>query len=251
MSLNLLVPTSFLIIILNLMIVTPTTWAADNEKRYITVTGHGKISAIPDTAWLSSGVYTQAKTATEALNNNNNLMEAVIEVLKDANIKNKNIQTSGFNVYPIYDHSKGSGHRKPNSPKITGYRVSNSVTIKIINTDKLGKLLDKLVGSGSNQISGVRLGFNDSQELLDEARKLAIIDAEKKAKLYAKTAGIDVGNIISISELGARLPRPVYRHTEMRQAKLMSDAGTVPVASGEQDISASVNVVYELMIRDD
>jgi uncharacterized protein YggE len=219
------VPT-FLIIILSLMIVSPITWAADNEKRYITVTGHGKISAIPDTAWVSGGVHTQAKTATEALNNNNNLMEALIEVLKNANIRNKNIQTSGFNVHPIYDYSKGSGHRKPISPKITGYRVSNSVTIKIIDTDKLGKLLD-------------------------EARKLAITDAGKKAKLYAQTAGVDAGNIISISELGARLPQPVHRLTEMHQAKIMSDASTVPVVRGEQDISASVNVVYELMIRDD
>jgi uncharacterized protein YggE len=244
------VPT-FLIIILSLMIVSPITWAADNEKRYITVTGHGKISAIPDTAWVSGGVHTQAKTATEALNNNNNLMEALIEVLKNANIRNKNIQTSGFNVHPIYDYSKGSGHRKPVSPKITGYRVSNSVTIKIIDTDKLGKLLDKLVSSGSNQISGIRFGFNDSQELLDEARKLAITDAGKKAKLYAQTADVDAGNIISISELGARLPQPVHRLTEMRQTKIMSDASTVPVVKGEQDISASVNVVYELMIRDD
>jgi len=245
---KILAPT-FLIIILNLMLVSPITWAADSEKRYITVAGHGKVSAVPDTAWVSGGVHTQAKTATEALNNNNNLMEAVIKVLKNANIETKNIQTSGFNVYPIYDHSKGSGHRKPNSPRITGYRVSNSVTIKIIDTDKLGKLLDKLVSSGSNQISGIRFGFNDSRGLLDEARKLAITDAEKKAKLYAKTAGIDVGDIISISEFGARLPQPVYR--EMRQAKMMSDAGTVPVVSGEQDISASINVVYELMIRDD
>ncbi len=125
------------------------------------------------------------------------------------------------------------------------------MTIKIIDTDKLGKLLDKLVSSGSNQISGIRFGFNDSQELLDEARKLAITNAGEKAKLYAKTAGVDVGNIISISELGARMPQPVYRLTEMRQAKIMSDASTVPVVSGEQDISASVNVVYELMIRDD
>jgi hypothetical protein len=200
---------------------------------------------------VSGGVHTQAKTATEALNNNNNLMEAVIKVLKQANISDKNIQTSGFNVHPIYAHSKDSGHRNPNSPKITGYRVSNFVTIKIIDTDKLGKLLDKLVSSGSNQISGIRFGFNDNQKLLDEARIRAITDAGEKAKLYAQTAGVDAGNIISISELGARLPQPVYRLTDMNQARIMSNAGTVPVVSGEHDISASVNVVYELMIKGD
>ena len=250
MSLKNSVPT-FSIIFLSLIIVSTMTWAADSKKRYITVVGHGKISAIPDTAWLSGGVHTQAKTATEALNNNNNLMEAVIKVLKNSNIRNQNIQTSGFNIHPIYDHSRGSGNRKPDSPKITGYRVANSITIKIIDTDKLGKLLDKLVDSGSNRISGIRFGFNDNQKLLNEARKLAITDAGEKAELYAKTAGVDVGNIISISELGARLPQPIYSPTEMRQAKIMSDANTVPVVNGEQDISASVNLVYELMTRND
>ncbi len=240
-----------ILIILSLIIISPITWASNNENRYITVTGHGKISAIPDTAWVTSGVNTQAKTATKALNDNNTLMEAVIEVLKKANIKNKDIQTSGFNVHPIYDHSKRTSYEKPYSPKITGYRVSNSITVKIINTNKLGKLLDELVSSGSNQISGVRFGFNDNQKLLDEARKRAISDAEKKAKLYAQTAGVDVGNIISISELGARLPQPVYRNMEMRQAKTMADASMVPVVSGEQVISASVNVIYELMNKGD
>ena len=239
------------LIISSLMIISPITWASENENRYITVTGRGKISAIPDTAWVTGGVHTQANTATKALNDNNTLMEAVIGILKKANIKNKNIQTSGFNVHPIYDHSKRTGYEKPNSPKITGYRVSNSVTIKIINITNLGKLLDELVNSGSNQISGIRFGFNDNQELLDEARKRAISNAQEKAKLYAQTAGVDVGNIVSISELDARMPRPVYRNMEMHQAKTMSDASMVPVVSGEQVVSASVNVIYELMNRSD
>ena len=63
-------PIIFIIIIL--IIVSPITWASDSEMRYITVTGHGKISAVPDTAWVSCGVHSQARTATEALKKNNN-----------------------------------------------------------------------------------------------------------------------------------------------------------------------------------
>ena len=240
-----------LLIILGLMIISSITWASENENRYITVIGHGEISAIPDTAWVSGGVHTQAKTATKALNKNSTLMEAVIKVLKKANIKDKNIQTSGFNVHPIYDHSKRARNEEPNSPNIIGYRVTNSITVKIIDTDKLGNLLDELVNSGSNQISGIRFGFNDKTKLLDEARKRAITDAKRKAKLYAETADIEVGNIITISELGARLPQPVYRNMEMRQAKIMSDSNMVPVLSGEKAISASVNVVFEIVAKDD
>jgi hypothetical protein len=224
------------------MILSTTTLAmAENVNRYITVTGKGKVSAVPDTAWVTSGVNTQAKTAAEALNKNTNLMKAVIEVFKDFDIKDKNIQTSGFNVHPVYDYSKDS---RP--PKLIGYRVSNSVTVKITDINKLGELLDKLVSSGSNQISGIRFGFDDNKALLDEARKDAIANTRKKAQLYAQAAGVDVGDVVSINELGTRLPRPIYRRTEMDQAKMMASSGSVPVMSGEQNISASVTVVYEL-----
>ena len=86
-----------LTIIVSVVLFCITTQAiADSERKYITVTGKGKISAIPDIAWVSSGVSTHAKTASEALTKNSNLMQAVIQVLRNANIKDKNIQTSGF-----------------------------------------------------------------------------------------------------------------------------------------------------------
>lgn len=229
-----------LITILSTVFFCTTTQAiADNERRYITVTGKGKISATPDIAWVLSGVSTHAKTASEALNKNNNLMQGVIQVLRDAKIKDKNIQTSGFNVHPVYDYPKNS-----TPPKLTSYRVSNTVTVKIIDIDKLGELLDKLVSSGSNKISGIRLGFDNNMELLNEARKNAIANARNKAQLYAQAADVNVGNVVSINELNTRLPQPVYRHAEMDRAKMM--ASSVPVIRGEQDISTSVTVVYEL-----
>ena len=213
---------------------------ADKNGRYITVSGKGEVSAAPDTAWISSGVNTQAKTAAEALKENTKLMEQVIEVFLDADIDKKNIQTSGFNVNPVYDYSRDN---KP--PKLAGYQVSNNVSVKVTNLKKLGGLLDDIVESGSNQVSGIRFGFDDDEALLDDARKRAIANAKKKAKLYAEAADVDVGDVISINETGVRTPQPVYRRAEMAQAKMM-DQGSVPVMGGEQEISASVTVVYQL-----
>ncbi len=212
---------------------------ADDKGRYITVTGKGEISEVPDTAWVSSGVSIQAETAAEAMKKNNKLMEQIIEVFLDADIDKKHIQTSGFNVHPVYDYSKNS---KP--PKLVGYQVSNNVTVKVTDLDKLGDLLDDVVESGSNQISGIRFGFADDEALLDQARKAAIINARKKAELYADAANVDVADVISISESGVRFPQPVYHRAEMAQAKMMDSS--VPVMSGEQEISASVTVVYQL-----
>ena len=221
------------------MVISSQTMA-EVENRYITVQGHGETSAPPDTAWVSSGVNTQADTADEALKQNNSLMQEVIDVFKDADIDDKNIQTSGFNVHPVYDYS-----RNTSPPKLTGYQVSNSVTVKLTDLDRLGELLDDVVNAGSNQISGIRFGFDDNEALLDEARKNAIANALKKAQLYAQAADVEVGDVVSISEMQINFPQPVYHRAEMAQAKMM-DAGSVPVMSGEQEISASVNVVYEL-----
>ena len=212
---------------------------ADDKGRYITVSGKGEVSAAPDTAWISSGVNTKAKTAAEALKENNKLMEQVIDVFLDADIDPKNIQTSGFNVHPVYDYSRDN---KP--PKLAGYQVTNNVTVKVTNLKKLGDLLDDVVESGSNQISGIRFGFADDEALLDQAREAAIANARNKAKLYAEAANVDVGDVISISETGVRLPQPVYHRAESAQAKMMDSS--VPVMGGEQEISASVTVVYVL-----
>ena len=223
-----------------LILIMGTTLAmADDKGRYITVSGKGEVSAPPDTAWISSGVNTQAKTAADALKENNQRMEQVIEVFLDADIDEKNIQTSGFNVHPVYDYSRDN---KP--PKLAGYQVTNNVTVKVTDLEKLGDLLDDVVESGSNQISGIRFGFADDEALLDQARKAAIANAKKKAKLYADAADVDVGDVVSISETGVRMPEPVYHRAEMRQAKMMDSS--VPVMGGEQEISASVTVVYEL-----
>ena len=223
-----------------LMIAINSQANADSEHRFITVTGMGEVSAAPDTAWVTSGVNTQAGTAAQALSDNNKLMQEILEVFNDADIEDSHIQTSGFNVHPIYDYSSAS-----NKPRLTGYQVTNSVTAKLTELDKLGDLLDDIVNAGSNQVSGIRFGFDDDEELLDQARTKAMENAMKKAQLYAKSVDAKVGDVVSISETGASLPTPVFRHAEMAQAR-MADSGSVPVMKGEQEISATVTVVYEL-----
>jgi len=227
--------------LLGLLIITVSTVTmAETENRFITVTGEGEVSAVPDTAWVTSGVNTQASTAAKALSDNNKLMQEMLEVFSDADIDEKHIQTAGFNIHPIYDYGAN-----PNPPRLNGYQVSNSITAKLTDLDKLGELLDDIVNAGSNQVSGIQFGFNNDEELLDQARQNAMANAMKKARLYAKAVDAEVGDVVSISETGAILPAPVFRHAEMAQSKIM-DSGSVPVMKGEQELIATVTVVYEL-----
>jgi uncharacterized protein YggE len=176
-------------------------------------------------------------TAQESLAANNRAMESVMRVLRGKNIEDKDIQTSGFSVYP--EHRRDDRGR---STEIAGYRVSNQVSVRVRNLSRVGEILDALVQAGSNTISGVSFGIDQPNAVLNVARKSAIDDARGRAELYAQATGTKVGKILSISEQAIDVPRPQFQG----RAMMMEAASSVPVATGEQELSATIHVVYEL-----
>ena len=78
---------------------------------------------------------------------------------------------------------------------------------------ELGAVIDALVNAGANEMNGVSFAIRDSDPLLAQARGKAVADARSRAETYAKAAGVDLGNILSISEGGAvEAPRPIVSH---------------------------------------
>lgn len=210
--------------------------AETGATRSISVSGTGTVNARPDIASISVGVSSEAKTAREALDANTTAMTRVIADLKKQQIEAKDIQTTNFSVNPRYHHYKDG---KP--PVITGYRVVNAVTIIVRDLAKLGTILDQTVSQGSNQVNGIRFSIDKSQDLEDEARKRAITDARRKAKLYAREADVQLGAITTISESSVSRPQPV-----VRRAAMQARSAPVPIEAGEQQITARVNVSWEL-----
>jgi uncharacterized protein YggE len=165
-------------------------------------------------------------------------MEKLLAALKAVPIEDRDIQTSNFTVSPRYDY--GENNAQP--PRITEYDVSNSVTVSVRNLAKLGTVLDAMVSEGSNQINGVMFTIAEPQPLEDDARKRAVADAERKAKVYAEAAGITLGPLMSLSEAGGyRPPVPIFAKEMRAQA-----AESVPIAEGEQTISIDTQLTWEL-----
>ena len=206
---------------------------------FITVQGIGNIVVAPDQAMISGGVISEAATAAEALAANSKALAGVVEKLKAAGVAEKDMQTNGFSVQPKYtDYGKTD-----KAPVIDGYQVSNSISIKVRDMAKLGELLDAMVASGSNAINGVSFIVSDADKRSDDARKAAVADARRKAELYATAAGVKLGKVLSMSEGGAAVPQPMYRMAPMAA---MSAEAMPPMLSGEETLSASVTIVYEL-----
>ena len=209
--------------------------------RTIVITGEGEVTAAPDIAYVETGVVTEGKTAAEALAANTAAMERVFAGLGEAGIEKKDMQTSQFSVYPVYEQTKPEDDR-PQTPKIGGYRVQNQLTVKVRDLTALGGILDKVVTLGSNQLSGIRFSIDKPETLLDDARQDAVKDALRKAKLYAGAAGVSLGEIMSISESGYSAPQPYYAKDMMMRA----EASSVPMAPGEQTLSANVTLVIKI-----
>jgi hypothetical protein len=202
----------------------------------LTVSGVGEVRARPDLAVVRIGVVSQAATARAALDDNNAAMRAIMSALAEQGITARDLQTSQFTVQPRYRHDR-SGEAPP---RIDGYEVSNQLAVTVRDLDRLGPVLDQAVRVGSNQILGVEFSLDDPEPRRDQARRLAVQDAVRKAKIYAEAAGIDLGPIRAIIEQAQPgPPQPVYRRMEMADA-------SVPIAEGEQAITVEVTVVWDI-----
>ena len=201
-------------------------------ERLVTVSGEATISVAPDTSIIRIGVTSQGKTAREASEANAKQMTGVLAAIKGAGIADKDVQTSRLSLQPQYDPNKaGAAH-------LLGFQVTNQVTVKIHDIDNLPNVLDRAIGAGANEMSGIEFIVSEQSKLLDQARDEAIADAHRKAEIYAGAAGAKVGRVIAISEGGGSAP-PIAMQA-MR-------AGSVPVAPGELTLRAQVTVSYELM----
>ena len=173
-------------------------------------------------------------------------MASLLALMKERGVAAKDVQTTQIQVNPQYSQPVPQRVDQPQRefvPRIVGYRVDNSVQITARQVAKLGALLDALVRAGANQIHGIHFSVDHPEKLLDEARRRAMSDAKRKAELLAGEASVVLGPPISIQESGAMAPP---RSVCSQDARMMAAESAVPVAAGEQEMSVTVQVVYEM-----
>ncbi|SDR34840.1 SIMPL domain-containing protein [Pseudovibrio sp. Tun.PSC04-5.I4] len=208
----------------------------------ITISGSGSVNVAPDMATLVSSVITQGDDAKSALQQNSITMRGILDDVESAGIAKKNIQTTGFNISPVYDNIRvKNGERR--APQIVGYRVRNGLRINLQDITKIGATLDMLVQNGSNDVGQVQFGVSEPEKYIDEAREDAVKDARAKAEIYANAAGVSLGKVLSISEAGYN-PSPYPEMMMQRSAKMDS---APPIAAGQETLSSSVTITYELV----
>lgn len=227
---------------LAMMALAPAAMAqtSGQEPGKLHISVEGTASAVPDMARLSAGVITEANSANEAMAQQRSRMNRVIAAVRDSGVEERDIQTAGINLSPIYRQDR----EKPGDQRISGYRASNRVTVIVRELKRVGGALDALVAAGANNIGQVSFAFSKEDELLEKARENAVGELEARRDFYARVAGLKIGRLLSLSESGGiRPPRPMEFAV---RAESMDAKAPTPVSPGESEVSVGLSAVYEI-----
>lgn len=205
------------------------------ENATITVTGSASVTLKADYARISVGVSSKAATVEQAANENNAAIFAVIEALKEAGVAEEDIATSNYSVYAEYDYASFGGQ------KLTGYNVTNQLTVIIRDMDHIGATLDKATAAGANNIYNIEFLSTKADEAQDEATVYAVQDAMRRAKLLASAAGLNLGGIRSISDTVSS-----YGIVTRSYASKLDAVTGNSILPDDTSVSASVTIVFEL-----
>jgi hypothetical protein len=190
--------------------------------------GTGSVDAVPNTATLSFGVTTEAKTAAAALAANAETAAKVIAAIKGAGVAAKDVQTQYVALSPRYT-DRGDD--------IIGYTANNTVSAIVRNLQRVGAVIDAAVAAGANNVSGPSLSSDDTDALYKQALKLAVADARAKAEALGQAGHFSVGKISAVVE-GSNAPVPVGARD--------AAPGATPIEPGTQQVTANVTVTFEL-----
>ena len=221
-------------LILSVILLASHPVFAEEIVNKISVAGVGEIVTTPDIATVRMGVTSQSDTARKAMDKSSKVIAEILNLLEAQGVGATDIQTSDLSLFPEFEN------RTPGKPPTTtGFRAQNLLSVTVRDLPNLGRILDLAGKAGGNVIQSIQFEKDDTKALMDEARKKAIENAIEKATLYATSAGVNVGPVITISEQTQHgTPLPIG----MARAEAMVSA--VPMAGGELTVRANVFVEF-------
>lgn len=236
------IPIFFLTLFVYTKVVGPIPFSVNqtttNKTDLFTVTGTGKISTTPDIAKVTIGIQANGTTVKIAQDEMNRTINTVSDAIKKLGIDKKDIKTTNYNINPTYDYSNGK-------QKITGYNANTNLEITIRNLEQANTVIDVSTANGANTVSNVSFDVEDKTKAQNDARKLAIEEAKKKATDASSVAGFRLGNIINYQESfnDGSIPRPY-----LMAAKGVEEDTNVStqIETGSQQIQVTVTLSYEI-----
>jgi uncharacterized protein YggE len=223
-------------------IMTPVTAQADTEKdRVITTSATSEVPVTPDRAQISIGVQTQNADVKIAQQENAVKMNTLVTSLQKAGIDPRDLQTSGYSIYPVYeDSSLGFGQ------KIKYYQVTNTLMVTVRDVNRTGEFIDIAVANGANQANGIT--FTVSDDLMRVARNEALQKAVGEARADADAVAAAVGvKILGVRDISVGGVSPPVVYDRYAASEMSAKAVPTPIQPGEIRVSAQVSITYLIL----
>jgi uncharacterized protein len=219
-----------------------TVVATAASTRTITASGQGQASGVPDLLTATIGVQTSGPNARTVLTTNSSEAAALIAKLEADGVAAKDIQTVQLSLNPVY-----ANPGPDQSPRLTGYSASDTLTVSVRQLDRAGAILDDAAAAGGSdtQIQSVSYSVQDTGPLLAAARADAVRQAEAAAKAMAGAAGVGLGPLRVVTDVTQPQVFPYAAASAAASAAAPSSV-PVPVQAGTEQVSADVTVTYDV-----
>jgi uncharacterized protein YggE len=210
-------------------------------KNTISVDGNGTVKVLPDEVVVDVSIVTEKLTTEEAVNENTSIFNKVKRSIEKINAANLKIETTNFNLSPLYDYSV---QNKP--PKIYAYQVTSTIEVRTTDLEKMGEIIASAIESGATNISSIGFDLTESlkQKAVNDALTAATNDASAKAKTIADSMGLTIDRIYAINESGTSFPEPFRAAMKAAPEGMGGDVSSPEILPQEIEISASVSIVY-------
>ena len=229
----------------SLLMATTGALAGEAESRFatphITVRGEAKSEERPNIAYISFGVVNEAPTAEQAAADNAAPSATAIDAAKAMGVDPKDIQSQSFSVFPVYVEEHEAGPRQPTRQKVAGYRASHLFRLRLRDVDKAGLVVAKLLAKGANEAQDLSFGLTDENARMDALRAQAVVEARRRAEVYAKAASMKLGRLLVLNpepQAAGYAPAPMTR---------MAAKAVIPVEPGVIPLSTEVEATFELL----
>jgi uncharacterized protein YggE len=204
----------------------------------ITVSGEGEVQGAPDTLTVTLGVSLKRGSVSSAVTDAGIAAAKVLDAIAGAGVTKEDTQTSNYSVNPEFRYPQNA------APVPDGFRVTNTLTIKIRDLDKAGSTIDAATAAGGNDVAlqGVAFTLEDDSAALDGARERAFNAAKGKAEQYAELAGRPVGSAQAVRDTIVT-PQPLA-YTGFAARGAVDAANETPIEAGQVTTKVTVNVRY-------
>lgn len=204
----------------------------------ITLDGEGKVSGTPDLAKVDIGLFTEGEDVPSTQDANTQKVNAIVGALRDLGIAGADIQTNNYSISPRYQYEEGR-------QMVIGYTVSQNISVKVRDLSQVGAVLSRVGQLGANQVNGVQFTIDDPSSLQQEARKLAIEDAQEKAQELAEALDLEVVQVVSFSEASSS-PQPPQPFAAREFDAVGGSGGAPDIEPGSLDVNSRVSVTFEI-----